>query len=279
MKPGALTLAILILLTPALWAEELNMLYMAQAGYQPSDILERASSFEEQTGITVNLWFVEYEDQYNLIDPIPAHLVETVRQGIIPEIYSAFSYDAHIWAVPFLANFQLFYTNMELLHQAGYPQGSNFPRVRFVSFKGSETRVEYLCSRLRDDLGIDIHGETLEFGTLLQRLDALETHLFLIGWLADFPDPITFLRDCPFQTWTGWSNPEYTSLIAEASQSVDTDAHIRLCQQAESILIEESPIVPMNYARHNLLVKPWVTRFSPPVMGVWFFKDVVVTSR
>jgi ABC-type oligopeptide transport system substrate-binding subunit/DNA-binding SARP family transcriptional activator len=167
----------------------------------------------------------------------------------------------------------------ELLHQAGYPQGSNFPRVRFVSFKGSETRVEYLCSRLRDDLGIDIHGETLEFGTLLQRLDALETHLFLIGWLADFPDPITFLRDCPFQTWTGWSNPEYTSLIAEASQSVDTDAHIRLCQQAESILIEESPIVPMNYARHNLLVKPWVTRFSPPVMGVWFFKDVVVTSR
>ena len=120
MKPGALTLAILILLTPALWAEELNMLYMAQAGYQPSDILERASSFEEQTGITVNLWFVEYEDQYNLIDPIPAHLVETVRQGIIPEIYSAFSYDAHIWAVPFLANFQLFYTNMELLHQAGF---------------------------------------------------------------------------------------------------------------------------------------------------------------
>jgi multiple sugar transport system substrate-binding protein len=126
------------------------MLYMAQAGYQPSDILERASSFEEQTGITVNLWFVEYEDQYNLIiesskkptadydvilvdliwtadfaersiiDPIPAHLVETVRQGIIPEIYSAFSYDARIWAVPFLANFQLFYTNMELLHQAGF---------------------------------------------------------------------------------------------------------------------------------------------------------------
>jgi multiple sugar transport system substrate-binding protein len=126
------------------------MLYMAQAGYQPSDIVQRAKSFEEQTGIEVNLSFVEYEDQYNLIiessnkqvadydiilvdliwtadfaeaaiiDPIPPHLVEEVEQGIIPEIYSAFSYAGRLWAVPFLANFQLFYTNMELLHRAGF---------------------------------------------------------------------------------------------------------------------------------------------------------------
>lgn len=126
------------------------MLYMAQAGYQPSDILKRAGSFKEQTGIAVDLSFVEYEDQYSLIiesskknvadydiilvdliwtadfaeraiiDPIPSHLVQEVKQGIIPEVYSAFSYADRIWAVPFLANFQLFYTNMELLHRAGF---------------------------------------------------------------------------------------------------------------------------------------------------------------
>ncbi len=126
------------------------MLYMAQAGYQPSDILQRAKSFEEKTGIFVNLSFVEYEDQYNLIiessnkttadydiilvdliwtadfaersiiDPIPSSLANEVEQGIIPEIYSAFIYADRIWAVPFLANFQLFYTNMELLHRAGF---------------------------------------------------------------------------------------------------------------------------------------------------------------
>jgi len=39
------------------------MLYMAQAGYQPSDILQQARSFEEKTGIAVNLSFFEYEDQ------------------------------------------------------------------------------------------------------------------------------------------------------------------------------------------------------------------------
>jgi multiple sugar transport system substrate-binding protein len=150
LKSVNIALAVLILCTLYLDGQELNMLYMAQAGYQPSDILREARSFEEKTGIAVNLSFVEYEDQYNLIiesskkqtadydiilvdliwtadfaekaiiDPIPSYLVEEVKAGIIPEIYSAFTYNERIWAVPFLANFQLFYTNMELLRRSGF---------------------------------------------------------------------------------------------------------------------------------------------------------------
>lgn len=151
--PFKAAIVILLSLTfvPSLtWGQELHMLYMAQAGYQPSDIIQRADSFEAKTGIAVRLSFVEYEDQYNLIiesaakatadydiilvdliwtadfaeraiiDPTPPGLVSEVKRGIIPEIYSAFSYAERIWAVPFLANFQLFYTNMELLHRAGF---------------------------------------------------------------------------------------------------------------------------------------------------------------
>lgn len=150
MKSVSITLLSVILFAFAVQAQQLNMLYMAQAGYQPSDILAQARSFEAKTGIAVNLSFYEYEDQYNLIiesskkqkadydiilldliwtadfaekaiiDPIPPYLANQVREGIIPEIYSAFTYKDRIWAVPFLANFQLFYTNMELLHRAGF---------------------------------------------------------------------------------------------------------------------------------------------------------------
>jgi multiple sugar transport system substrate-binding protein len=155
LKSISITLLSLILFTFALQGQELNMLYMAQAGYQPSDILQQARSFEEKTGIAVNLSFFEYEDQYNLIidsskkktadydiilvdliwtadfaetaiiDPIPSYLADEVKAGIIPEIYSAFTYTDRIWAVPFLANFQLFYTNMELLHRAGFIRPPN----------------------------------------------------------------------------------------------------------------------------------------------------------
>jgi multiple sugar transport system substrate-binding protein len=148
---GAIVILLSLTFVPSLArAQELRMLYMAQAGYQPSDIIQRADAFEAKTGIAVRLFFVEYEEQYNLIiesaakteadydiilvdliwtadfaeraliDPTPPGMESEVRRGIIPEIYDAFTYAGRIWAVPFLANFQLFYTNMELLHRAGF---------------------------------------------------------------------------------------------------------------------------------------------------------------
>ena len=120
------------------------MLYMAQSGYQPDDILRRAESFFKETGIKVHLFFAEYEDQYamimesaekevsdfdiilldliwtadfanrNIIDPVPPSLKETIEKGIVPEIFLAFQYQDKLWAMPFLANFQLFFVNMDL---------------------------------------------------------------------------------------------------------------------------------------------------------------------
>ena len=131
-------------------SEELTMLYMAQAGYQPADIQDRAAAFEAETGVSVDVQFAEYEDQYNLImasmekpvadydvilldliwtaefaerrfiDPVPPHAAADVERAIVPEIHSAFRYGDRLWALPFLANFKLFYTNTTLLHAAGF---------------------------------------------------------------------------------------------------------------------------------------------------------------
>lgn len=131
-------------------AQDISMLYMAQAGYQPDDVLKRAESFFKETGIKVHLFFAEYEDQYamimesaekevsdydiilldliwtadfanrNIIDPVPPSLRENIEKGIVPEIFLAFQYREKLWAMPFLANFQLFFVNMDLLNAAGF---------------------------------------------------------------------------------------------------------------------------------------------------------------
>lgn len=163
------------LVAPALTGQNLTMLYMAQAGYQPPDIQQAAVQFEQQTGISVNVTFAEYEDQYkpivessgkdvadydiilldliwtadfaerNFIDPIPPYLTEEIKEGIIPEIYSAFMYDEKIWAVPFLANFQLLYTNTELLHAAGFirPPSTLEELVRMATTAKEAELIEY----------------------------------------------------------------------------------------------------------------------------------------
>ena len=131
-------------------AEEITFLYMKQSGYDLPDIVDRAQSFQKLTGIRVNPVFVEYKDRYTLIeesarktvpdydlvlldliwtadfaehgiiDPLPAPLVQKVRTGIVPKIYEAFAYHDLLWGVPFHADFQLLYTNLDLLNKAGF---------------------------------------------------------------------------------------------------------------------------------------------------------------
>jgi multiple sugar transport system substrate-binding protein len=264
------------------------MLYMAQAGYQPSDILQQARSFEEETGTVVNLSFVEYEDQYNLIiesskkktadydiilldliwtadfaekaiiDPIPSYLADRVNKGIIPEIYSAFIYADRIWAVPFLANFQLFYTNMELLHRAGFIRppatleelvdmaatAKKMGVIQYPVFDSLRKQEALVCEFvwLVGAFGGDLvdHNGNIDLTTPACR-KALE---FLVGLLDSgllnpfslnseevFAAEVFIWGDCLFTTnWTFLSG-----LIRESDQPIHRSAKASLIPSAQSI--------------------------------------------
>jgi len=47
-------------------------------------------------------------------------------------------------------------------------------------------------------------------------------------------------------------------------------------RQADRILVEEAPILPLLYDRYHLLVKPWVSKFPMSPRKWNFWKDVVI---
>jgi ABC-type oligopeptide transport system substrate-binding subunit len=49
-----------------------------------------------------------------------------------------------------------------------------------------------------------------------------------------------------------------------------------LYAQAERILAEEVPILPVDYDRKHFLIKPWVRRYPRSPNGTLFWKDVVI---
>jgi multiple sugar transport system substrate-binding protein len=134
----------------ALAAEEINVIYMAQAAYQPPEIRDMADLFEEISGIKVNLEFVKYDEQHekvvaSAVAPIPTYDVfsldliwtaefaskgfcvplddyisSAVKADIAPAIMDAFVFDGKTWAMPFLANFQLFFYNIDMIKKAGF---------------------------------------------------------------------------------------------------------------------------------------------------------------
>jgi ABC-type oligopeptide transport system substrate-binding subunit/DNA-binding SARP family transcriptional activator len=166
----------------------------------------------------------------------------------------------------------------QLLAEAGYPGGRGFPAVELLARRGHESQSEYLKAQWRENLGVDaeLTWATMEYETFFGRLRKEPPSMFLLGWVADYPDPDNFLRISTFRHWTRWRNEAYDRLVEEARRFMDQGERMRLYERVERILIEEAAILPLYYSRLHLLVKPWVRQVPVSAMEWWFWKDIVI---
>jgi oligopeptide transport system substrate-binding protein len=166
----------------------------------------------------------------------------------------------------------------QILADAGYPGGQGFPNVECLTLPDRIDIVENLQTQWLENLGVDIKWTVVERSAFLPRLSENAPHLFILGWRADYPDPDNFLRaqigDIQRLKW--W-NKDYKDLVENAQRSSDQTERMKLYAQAELILVEQAPIMPIFYRSTRLLVKPWVTRFPTTGLREWFLKDVVIS--
>ncbi|MGE5588293.1 MAG: extracellular solute-binding protein [Clostridia bacterium] len=128
----------------------LNVIYMAQAGYQPEQFEEMTREFTKETGIDVAVNIVRYDEEYqkivtsatspvatydvvlmdliwvaefaekNYVVPLDKGLAAKAREDVSPAILSAFEHRGRIWAMPFLANLHFLFYNADMLERAGF---------------------------------------------------------------------------------------------------------------------------------------------------------------
>jgi len=101
-----------------------------------------------------------------------------------------------------------------------------------------------------------------EFGLFLRDLDEGNFQMFDLGWIADYVDPQDFL-DIKFHSESAnnetlYSNAEVDGLLEEARTEQDEAARLELYQQAEEIIVEDAPWIPLYHGKRNALVKPRV---------------------
>jgi len=164
----------------------------------------------------------------------------------------------------------------QLLAEAGYPGGCGFPSVEALTARGRESQFEYLETQWRENLGVEITWEGMEWATFLERLERDPPSMLIIKWMADYPDPDSFLRVCPARDYTRWRNRAYERLVEEARRVTDQGERMSLYGQADRILIEEAPIMPLTYGRVHLLVKPWVSKYPTSALERWLWRDVII---
>lgn len=140
-----------------------------------------------------------------------------------------------------------------LLADAGYPGGDGFPRASIL-FNTSEAHKQIAVEMQaiwKENLGIHLDLENQEWGTYLNTESSLDYWISRGGWVADYPDPNTFLD--MFVTGggnnrTGWGSPRYDALIAAAGRERDEGRRMGLFREAERILVvDEMPIMPVYF--------------------------------
>jgi len=166
----------------------------------------------------------------------------------------------------------------QLLAEAGYSGGHGFPVVKALVPEASVPQSKYLRAQWRESLGVDIPWESMEWSLFRDRMDREPPHMSLSAWGADYPDPDNFLRVGLPRIRARWRNEAYDRLVEKARRLTDRGERMELYQQADKILVEEAPIMPLIYSRQGLLVKPWVRKYptSPIVIEYFFGKDVII---
>ena len=196
-------------------------------------------------------------------DVIPAH------GGLIPPGMPGHSRASDIDFDPLVAQ--------GTLAAAGYPRGRGFPEIVFLTFDAMRPIGEYLQQAWQRILKVSVRLEVVPWKSYLARLDTgPRPDLFIVGWVADYPDPDSLLRVSRIREWTGWHHAHYARLLDKALLTHDQAERVALYQQADRILQEELPILPLVYSRWALLVKPWVRTFPVSPLKWWFWKDVML---
>jgi len=135
-----------------------------------------------------------------------------------------------------------------LLAEAGYPGGRGFPLARYLFSEGelNEAIAVELQNMWSQTLGVQVALTRQEWKVYLNSLNSLDYDLARSTWVGDYPDPNTFLD--MFLTGggnnrTGWSNPAYDGLIAQAAAEGDAARRFAILAQAEEMLVARQAVV------------------------------------
>jgi oligopeptide transport system substrate-binding protein len=147
--------------------------------------------------------------------------------------------------------------------------------LRLTSTGGFDLLCEHLQTQWLENLGVEIAWNQIEWGRFYNRKPEETPHMWMVGWYADYPDPDDFLR---IQWWVDpeWKNDDYDRLVEGARRVMDQPERMRMYQQADSILVEEAPIMPLAYGRFHMLVKPWVRQLFTSPLKWWSWKDILI---
>ena len=129
----------------------------------------------------------------------------------------------------------------------------------------------------KEELGIDVGLYNQEWKVYLATRKARNFDIVRAAWIGDYVDPNTFLSLITSDNGnnhSNWGSTEYDALIKQAAIEQNSEARFELFQKAETILMDEMPVIPIYFYVRSTLIDEAVRGWHPNILDYHPYQDV-----
>jgi len=156
----------------------------------------------------------------------------------------------------------------QLLADAGHAGGAGLPPIEILYNNSEILRLvaEAIQQMWHRELGVEVRLVNQEYKSVFASRRNGDYQVLLGSWTADYLDATTFLdlwRSDSGNNHTGWSDPAYDALSDRANALADPAARAAVLAQAEALVLDAAPIIPIYFNTHVCQLNPAVKGWQP----------------
>lgn len=168
----------------------------------------------------------------------------------------------------------------QLLKDAGFPDGKGLPTIKLTTISVYAEMANFIARQLEES-GIKVQVDVVQKSLLLELTSGSKVSFFRGSWIADYPDAENYLsvfysKNPAPPNYTRYNNPAYDILFEKAISETNDSVRYKLYQQADQLIINDAPIIPLWYDKVVRLVQPSVLNFSTNALNLLELRKVKI---
>jgi len=159
-----------------------------------------------------------------------------------------------------------------LLQQAGYAGGKGIQQITLLTIPQYADLASYIANELQQ-LGLRIQVDAIQKSLLLEQTSKSQALFFRGSWIADYPDAENYLsvfysKNPAPPNYTRYKNPAFDLLYEKALTEKNDSVRYEYYRQADRLVIDDAPVVPLWYDMVLRLVQPHIKDFRANALNL-----------
>jgi oligopeptide transport system substrate-binding protein len=162
---------------------------------------------------------------------------------------------------------------VKLFAEAGYSKQKPLEVEFLYNTSDNHKKVAIaLAAMWKQVLGVKLNLRNEEWKVYLNSRSQGQFEMIRAGWIGDYNDAYSFLSlfrsDVGTMNPSNYKNSAFDALVKQSEREVDSKKRIDLLQQAETILLQDLPLIPLYYYTTQHLVHKNIVGWHDNVMDI-----------